>query len=359
MSKLKAAYYPDFRLEELVPSIWTESKSDYDIDYTIIYKPRAVIYRDRNDQKKITRETEVHKFNDDTLTRILEKLDDMIKDYELFKFNPGMENKICTEDDKQSSQVFIKLIERRLKTRQIFRSLESFVSGRIRDIDYRLINRTESSHHSDSLEDISRSKEAKFRYLRILEIKNQGKNKVSSIKVSKYTALPLKATNNSDTDKIMARMDAMTLKMDAQYKELQTHAKKTKPDLNEDDIPMSHEEEAKFMQTLRKTRFYNDYHDRASNRDNWRSNERSSYNRNDYQSNTDDKPYDLQKQFNDFMKSQQSTNAFVKETFVDLKTQLETVAKTNQTSIQNLETKFDRLADKQSGRPSGSLPSNT
>ncbi|GJY64461.1 hypothetical protein Tco_0465921, partial [Tanacetum coccineum] len=28
-------------------------------------------------------------------------------------------------------------------------------------------------------------------------------------------------------------------------------------------------------------------------------------------------------------------------------------------SIQNLETKFDRLADKQSGRPSGSLPSNT
>ncbi|GJQ93168.1 hypothetical protein Tco_0004307 [Tanacetum coccineum] len=28
-------------------------------------------------------------------------------------------------------------------------------------------------------------------------------------------------------------------------------------------------------------------------------------------------------------------------------------------SIQNLETKFDRLADKQSGQPSGSLPSNT
>ncbi|GKA83935.1 hypothetical protein Tco_0805530, partial [Tanacetum coccineum] len=59
------------------------------------------------------------------------------------------------------------------------------------------------------------------------------------------------------------------------------------------------------------------------------------------------------------MKSQQSTNAFVKETFMDLKTQLETVAKTHQASIQNLETKFDKLADKQSGRPSGSLPSNT
>ncbi|GJS28113.1 reverse transcriptase domain-containing protein [Tanacetum coccineum] len=59
------------------------------------------------------------------------------------------------------------------------------------------------------------------------------------------------------------------------------------------------------------------------------------------------------------MKSQQSTNAFVKETFMDLKTQLETVAKNHQASIQNLENKFDRLADKKSGRPSGSLPSNT
>ncbi|GJR52481.1 reverse transcriptase domain-containing protein [Tanacetum coccineum] len=59
------------------------------------------------------------------------------------------------------------------------------------------------------------------------------------------------------------------------------------------------------------------------------------------------------------MKSQQSTNAFVKETFMDLKTQLETVAKNHQASIQNLETKFDRLDDKQSGRPSGSLPNNT
>ncbi|GKC34224.1 reverse transcriptase domain-containing protein [Tanacetum coccineum] len=44
---------------------------------------------------------------------------------------------------------------------------------------------------------------------------------------------------------------------------------------------------------------------------------------------------------------------------MDLKTQLETVAKNHQASIQNLESKLDRLADKQSGRTSGSLPSNT
>ncbi|GJU68482.1 hypothetical protein Tco_1254741 [Tanacetum coccineum] len=89
------------------------------------------------------RESEVHKFSDGTLTRILEKLDFMVKDYELFKFNPGMERRIWTEDDKRRSQEFIKLIKRRLKIRRIFKSLESFVSGRLRDIDYRLINRTE------------------------------------------------------------------------------------------------------------------------------------------------------------------------------------------------------------------------
>ncbi|GKC80447.1 hypothetical protein Tco_1131221 [Tanacetum coccineum] len=63
-------------------------------DYTIIHKPRAVIYIDRNNQKKMIRETEVHKFSDGTLSKILEKLDVMVKDYVLFKFNPGIENRI-------------------------------------------------------------------------------------------------------------------------------------------------------------------------------------------------------------------------------------------------------------------------
>nr|GEY36089.1 retrovirus-related Pol polyprotein [Tanacetum cinerariifolium] len=44
---------------------------------------------------------------------------------------------------------------------------------------------------------------------------------------------------------------------------------------------------------------------------------------------------------------------------MDLKTQLETVAKNHQASIQNLKTKFNRLDEKQSGRSSGFLPSNT
>ncbi|GKC29156.1 hypothetical protein Tco_1036450 [Tanacetum coccineum] len=101
-------------------------------------------------------------------------------------------------------------------------------------------------------------------------------------------------SNNSDTDKIMARMDVITMKIDAQYKEFQTHSKQPNTDHNDDDTPMYLEEEAKFMQTLQRTHLYNDYRNRDSNRDNWHSSERNDYNRNNNRSNPNDKP-DLQK----------------------------------------------------------------
>nr|GEX70479.1 hypothetical protein [Tanacetum cinerariifolium] len=177
ISKLKVAYYPDFGLKELEPLLWIKSEHEYDIsaaydishwwfkhkefyitrhsapsdrralrsqmkilsvdatevlfkeDHTIVHKTRAVIYRDRNNQKKMMRESEVHKFSDGTLTRILEKLDHMVKDYVLFKFNPSMEHIIWSEDDKRRIKEFIEVIERRLKIKRIFKSLESFVSG--------------------------------------------------------------------------------------------------------------------------------------------------------------------------------------------------------------------------------------
>ncbi|GJW42594.1 hypothetical protein Tco_0071393 [Tanacetum coccineum] len=99
-------------------------------------------FEDLNNQKKMMRESKVHKFSDDTLTRILEKLDHMVKDFMLFKFNPSMENRIWSEDDKRRSKEFIEVVERRLKIQRISRNLESFVSGRLRDVDYRLIQRT-------------------------------------------------------------------------------------------------------------------------------------------------------------------------------------------------------------------------
>ncbi|GKB29951.1 hypothetical protein Tco_0869352 [Tanacetum coccineum] len=62
-------------------------------------KPRAVIYRDRNDQKKMMRETEVHKFSDGMLNKILDKLDHIVKDFKLFKFNQGIETRIWSQND--------------------------------------------------------------------------------------------------------------------------------------------------------------------------------------------------------------------------------------------------------------------
>ncbi|GJV60908.1 hypothetical protein Tco_1467008 [Tanacetum coccineum] len=183
------------------------------------------------------------------------------------------------------------------------------------------------------------------------------KNQKTKPFLKKIVAFTDKGSSNFDTDKIMARMDAMTMKMDAQYKEFQSHSKQLNPDHNDDDITMSREEEAKFMQTFRRTRFYDDYRDRDSNCNNWRSYGRNDYNRDNYQSNSNDKP-DLQKQLSDFIKAQHSTNSFIKDTFMDLKNKLETTTKNHQAPIQNLKDRFDRFADKQSGRPSGSIPSN-
>ncbi|GJR32895.1 hypothetical protein Tco_1109127 [Tanacetum coccineum] len=121
---------------------WDAADYYFKEDYTIVPKPRAVVYRDRNEQRKLMRLNELHKFSDGTLTRVMEKLDQMVKDFHLFEYNKGMETRKWSEDDKRRSKDFITAIEKRLQIRRIYRSLESFVGGRIRDIDYRLINRT-------------------------------------------------------------------------------------------------------------------------------------------------------------------------------------------------------------------------
>nr|GEW15209.1 hypothetical protein [Tanacetum cinerariifolium] len=79
--------------------------------YTIVSKPRAMIYIDRNDQKKMLRENEVHKFSDGTLTRVLHKLDHTVKDFRLYLYNPGMEYRIWSEDDKRRSEEFMENIQ--------------------------------------------------------------------------------------------------------------------------------------------------------------------------------------------------------------------------------------------------------
>nr|GEV78186.1 hypothetical protein [Tanacetum cinerariifolium] len=84
--------------------------------YTIIESPRSVAFPVNNNAQKIMRFNEIYKFSDGTLTRIL---------------------------DVTRRKEFIAAIERRLKTRRIYQNLECVVGGRVHDIDYRLLQRTE------------------------------------------------------------------------------------------------------------------------------------------------------------------------------------------------------------------------
>nr|GEY79493.1 hypothetical protein [Tanacetum cinerariifolium] len=86
----------------------------------------------------------------------------------------------------------------------------------------------------------------------------------SSLK--KTVAFSDEGLSNSNTNKIMARMDALTMKMDAQYKVIKSRSNHSIHEYDEDDKPMSPKAEAKFMQTFRHTQVYNGYRD--SNRDN-------------------------------------------------------------------------------------------
>nr|GEW04082.1 putative RNA-directed DNA polymerase [Tanacetum cinerariifolium] len=59
------------------------------------------------------------------------------------EINRGKKKRIWSGDDIRKSKEFKGVIERRLKIRRIFKSLESFVSGRLRYVDCRHIQRTE------------------------------------------------------------------------------------------------------------------------------------------------------------------------------------------------------------------------
>ncbi|GJW51775.1 hypothetical protein Tco_0093126 [Tanacetum coccineum] len=80
---------------------WDAADYYFKEDYTIVPKPRAVVYRDRNNQRKLMRLNELHKFSDGTLTRVMEKLDQMVKDFHLYEYNKGMETRKWSEDDKR------------------------------------------------------------------------------------------------------------------------------------------------------------------------------------------------------------------------------------------------------------------
>nr|GEX18455.1 hypothetical protein [Tanacetum cinerariifolium] len=99
---------------------WMAMGFEYKHDYTVIESPRAVIFRDKYGVQMMMCFNEIHKFSDGTLQQIVEALDYRVKEFRINRMN-----------------------QRRLRIRRIFHNLESFVGGRVREGDYRLLRRTD------------------------------------------------------------------------------------------------------------------------------------------------------------------------------------------------------------------------
>nr|GEW26062.1 histone deacetylase 14 [Tanacetum cinerariifolium] len=111
ISKMKAAYYPEAGLEQMVPNqFWIEEEYKYDI---------AAI--------------------DGTLQQIVVALDYRVKEFRINRMNPGLNTRFWTRKDIDRCNAFMFAIQRRLRTRRIFHNLESFVGRRVREGDYRLL----------------------------------------------------------------------------------------------------------------------------------------------------------------------------------------------------------------------------
>ncbi|GJR93600.1 hypothetical protein Tco_0265774 [Tanacetum coccineum] len=122
---------------------WDATGFEFKHDFIVIDSPRAVTFRDKYGVQMIMRFNEIHKFSDDTLQQIDEELDYRVKEFKVNRMNPGLNIRFWTRKDVDRSKEFMFVIKKRLKTRRIFRNLESFVGGRIREGDYRLLKRTE------------------------------------------------------------------------------------------------------------------------------------------------------------------------------------------------------------------------
>nr|GEZ73607.1 hypothetical protein [Tanacetum cinerariifolium] len=121
---------------------WDAKGLEYKHDYTVIDSPRAVMFQDKYEVQMMMRFNNIHKFSDGTLQQIDEALDYRVKEFRINRMNPGLNTRFWTRKDVDRCKAFMFTIQRHLRTRRIFRNLESFVGGRVREGDYRLLKRT-------------------------------------------------------------------------------------------------------------------------------------------------------------------------------------------------------------------------
>ncbi|GKA08560.1 hypothetical protein Tco_0687891 [Tanacetum coccineum] len=106
--------------------------------YTPYSDPRGFIYENKDKKNRLMRIDELHKFSDGTLDDVRTALNDRLKGIRM-EYLPQT---FWSQRDKVNARAMIQAIDKRLKTRRIFRSLERFVGGRPYGDDLRLLQRT-------------------------------------------------------------------------------------------------------------------------------------------------------------------------------------------------------------------------
>ncbi|GJX34618.1 hypothetical protein Tco_0246175 [Tanacetum coccineum] len=122
---------------------WDATGFEFKHDFTVIDSPKAVTFRDKYGVQMIMHFNEIHKFSNSTLQQIDEVLDYRVKEFKVNRMNPGLNTWFWTRKDVERRKEFMFAIQKWLKTRRIFYNLENFVGGRVREGDYRLLQRTE------------------------------------------------------------------------------------------------------------------------------------------------------------------------------------------------------------------------
>nr|GEW12491.1 hypothetical protein [Tanacetum cinerariifolium] len=136
-------------LNHLLPKLnltkpqWDATGFEYKYDYTVINSLWDVMFWDKYEVQMMIHFNEIHKYSDGTLQQIDEALDYRVKEFQINSMNPSLNTWFWTRKDVDQSRAFMFAIQKRLKTRRIFRNLESFVGGQLREGDYKLLKRTE------------------------------------------------------------------------------------------------------------------------------------------------------------------------------------------------------------------------
>nr|GEU94900.1 E-beta-farnesene synthase [Tanacetum cinerariifolium] len=108
---------------------WDATGFEYKHDFTVIDSPRAVTFRDKYGVQMIMRFNKIHKFSDGTLHQIDEALDYRVKEFKVNRMNSDLNTRFWTRKYVDRSKEFMFSIQKRLKTKRIFRNLESFIGG--------------------------------------------------------------------------------------------------------------------------------------------------------------------------------------------------------------------------------------